>query len=59
MSAYEHEKEVNSGSNHSGAEIRDGAYVGIEEDTLDNGVEAGSVVTKAQDRIFSMVSYKH
>ena len=57
-SAYEDEEQVNDGSNH-GAEIGDGAYVGIEEDTLDNGVEEiGFVVANAQDRSFSMVSYR-
>jgi hypothetical protein len=60
MSAYEDEKEVDGDGNHGGAGIRDSPYVGVEEDTLDNGVEeAGFVVAKAQDRSFSMASYKH
>jgi hypothetical protein len=57
MSEYEDKEEVDSGGNH-GAEIGDGVYVGVKEDTLENGVEevAGFVVTNAQDRSFSMVS---
>ena len=54
-SMYEGEEEVKDGSSHS-AEIGDGTYVGIEEDTLDNGVE--EVVANAQDCSFSMVSHK-
>jgi hypothetical protein len=54
MTAYENKKEVNSG-----AKIMDSAYIGIEKDTLDNGVEeAGFVAAKAEDHSFSMVSYK-
>ena len=59
MSTNEDKKEVNGGSNHGGAEIGDDTYVGIEEVTLDNGVEEASfVVANAQDRSFSIVSYK-
>jgi protein kinase-like protein len=75
MSEGEDSEEVDSGGNHGGAEIGDGAYVGVEdveniediediedmeEDTLDSGVEeeGGFVVSNAQDRSFSMVSYK-
>jgi hypothetical protein len=59
VSMYD-EDEVEGGSNHGGAdEIGDGTYVGVEEDTPDNDIEAGFVVANAQDRSFSMISYKN
>ena len=61
-SMYEGEEEVKEevedGGSHS-AEIGDGAYVGVEEDTLDNGAEeVVFIVANAQDCFFSMVSHK-
>jgi hypothetical protein len=54
------EEEVDDDSNHSDNEIGDDAFVGADKGTLDNGVEkAGFVVPNAQDRSFSIVSYKH
>jgi hypothetical protein len=62
VSVYEDEDEdeVERGSNHGDAEIGDGTYVGLQEDTVDNDIEeAGFVVADAQDRSFSMISYKN
>lgn len=54
----EAEEEVDDGGD-LGPGILDGAYVGVEGDTLDNGVkEVGYVVANAQDRSFSMVTHK-
>jgi hypothetical protein len=54
------EEEDDDDGNHSDTESVDDGYVGADEDTLDNGVEkAGFVVPNAQDRSFSIVSYKH
>src|SRR6266446_99441 len=60
VSAYEDGEEVDCDGNRSDAEIGDGTYVGVEEGTLDNGVEkAGFVIKNAEDRSFSMVTYKN
>ena len=58
-SMYEEKNEIEGGSNHGSAEIGDGTRVGFEKDTLDNDIEEGFVVANAQDRSFSMISYKH
>jgi|SRR5882762_3231320 len=51
MSVYEdEEEEVDAGGNHGGAEIGDGAYVGVEE---------AFVVSNAQDRSFCMMGHAH
>ena len=61
MSMYEEKNEIEGGGSYGGTEIGDGTH---EEDTLDNDIEAnieesGFVVANAQDRAFSMISYKH
>ncbi|KAF8957874.1 hypothetical protein BDZ97DRAFT_1924131 [Flammula alnicola] len=62
MSTSEDNGQVDGGpGGNLSAEIGDasGADVGVEEDNLDNGVEkVGFITTNAQDRSFSMLSYR-